>query len=127
MNKMMIKQERVEDLYAEYCAKAHEEIFGNNQIAELKQQLTEKDKEIEELKSCIMSKEQVEAIIKKETDNIKQQVIKDATPIIYKECRHQICERIKKDFGCGSKWNGGWIEMKEETFLELLDQIEKGK
>lgn len=34
----------------QFCAKCHQDTFGNNQITELKQQLVEKDKEIERLK-----------------------------------------------------------------------------
>lgn len=90
---------------------------------QLQQQLAEKDKEIERLKQGVTIREQVEAIIKKETDNIKKQITKEITPIIYKECRHEICKNIREKafpYYYLGRVIGHIIN------IELLDEIEKG-
>lgn len=110
-------------------------------IADLKHQLTEKDKEIERLKKIkvpekVIAWEQPESCTIKlngvifnrdQIDVINALRAVQTQPEIQKDLRHQICERIKKDVGCGSKWNGGWIEIEEKTFLEILNDIEKGE
>lgn len=87
----------------------------NEALYTLEQELTEKDKEIERLKSCVISKEQVEEIAKQE--------IKTLTKSIYETCRHQVCEEIRRKIA-----NIENIDLSRYMSLcEILDQIEKGE
>lgn len=66
----MIKQERVEDLYREYCAKAHEEIFGNNQVAELIAELQQQLAELQEKYDACQEK--LNHAIRFETEHVER-------------------------------------------------------
>lgn len=138
-----IKQPKLEDMKVkigdkELCngadwndfLKAVEEKEQENK--QLKEQLAEKDKEIERLKQCVMSREQVEAILKPKIADLTKRLTKKITPIIMKECSHQICDEIReyiKQFESITNAPHYYpiMQVPLHTFLNHLDQIEKGE
>lgn len=90
---------------------------------DLKQQLAKKDKEIKRLKECVMSRKQVEAILKPEIADLTKRLTKEITPIIMKECSHQVCDEIRKEFGYK---HNNQLMISSKRVLEFLDKIEKG-
>lgn len=103
------------------------------QIADLEKQLAEKDKEIERLKNCVMSKEEVEAIIKPEIADLTKLLTKELTPTIYKECCHQICEEIKESiiyltgYETEKEARAYNCELNAREVLDEIDKIEQAK
>lgn len=97
---------------------------------DLEQQLAEKDKEIERLKQCVMSREQVEAILKPEIADLTKQLTKEITPIIMKKCRHQVCDEIRERARLLYHYqnNNGEKEtvLTQTELFDVLQQIEKG-
>ena len=116
-----------------FCVKCYQETFVNNELANLQQQLAEKDKEIKELKDTSL----IEALrfrnkelerqfndCKKEYDYVCDQL---------KDQRRQICEKIKEVFDehrkiLHSNYDECIFSMDEIIEeLEELDRIEKGE
>lgn len=75
-------------------------------------ELAEKDKEIENLKKQLFDKIFIERTKFDE--------------YLEKHLRHEICEKIRKALNIGSRWNGGYVDVSEEYFIKLLNQIERG-
>ena len=100
---MKTGQEIISELYIEKL----------NEIADLEQQLAEKDKEIEELKSNLkFASEQMQ---------IMRQLMQDTV----KDTRHQIYKEIKEKIQQHCNWNNtskSWY-IKEDKIEKLLDQI----
>ena len=113
----------IQQMTNENFDKQNEQFKSIQSCGELVKQLVEKDKEIERLKQCVMSREQVEAIA--------TQTMREQMPIIDKECRHRICEEIrdKSIFADHYKDMEGNIYWVERYLIDKddLDQIEKGE
>lgn len=91
---------------------------------QLKQQLVEKDKEIENLQ---FTQEQLIKSIIKSNENMHKLL-----EAFEGQIRHQVCEKVRKiveDY-CGNEENeylDGYFEIETFHFLDMLDQIEKGE
>lgn len=108
----------------DFCAKCYQDTFGNEEISLLKQQLADKDKEIERLKYRILysqlqaPKEEIE----------KFNMLMSYKSLNYEtQLRHQVCEEIREKFDklCEVQDNLDYICT--YGFEEILDQIEKGE
>ena len=90
-------------------------------VEELKYQLAEKDKMIEELRDEIARQEYAENT----TDYLVRKNIKE------KEIHKQVCDEIRQAFNKEDFWlygdNNKIISIREDKFFEILDQIEQAK